>query len=311
MLLVVGLIMGTRMWYAMWDAEKDDDAAFERRLDNVVREIGERGKALLPEAVTPFREQTPVPVPAPAPSPAPAPAPVSAPSAPVHLSTPPSAPAAARSSIAQNAVTTAEAAPSSMSPVSTMPPDAVVARAPASTTLDQSALSVAMAPESIGMVGSLAQVSTFMESQQRMQMQLESKFEARLAAQKQEYEAKLRDSEAKIDAHRQEYEAKNCASDAKLERLQDRFDTLYQAKLLSDDEMFALQDKVVDFIECRMSVTVASENVGALAETVKKLVGVCEGVSNDTMLARQLRRKFLQVHETVHRGDSSQNQHPK
>ena len=53
----------------MWDAEKDDDAAFERRLDSVVREIGERGKALLPEAVTPFREQTPVPVPAPAPSP--------------------------------------------------------------------------------------------------------------------------------------------------------------------------------------------------------------------------------------------------
>ena len=32
--------------YAMWDAEKDDDAAFERRLDNVVREIGERGKLI-------------------------------------------------------------------------------------------------------------------------------------------------------------------------------------------------------------------------------------------------------------------------
>ena len=43
--LAVGLIMGTRLWYAMWDAEKDDDSAFERRLDSVVREIGERGDA--------------------------------------------------------------------------------------------------------------------------------------------------------------------------------------------------------------------------------------------------------------------------
>ena len=45
-MIAVGLILGTRMWYAMWDAEKDDDAAFERRLDNVVREIGERGKLI-------------------------------------------------------------------------------------------------------------------------------------------------------------------------------------------------------------------------------------------------------------------------
>ena len=29
----------------MWDVDKDDDAAFERRVDNVVREIGDRGKA--------------------------------------------------------------------------------------------------------------------------------------------------------------------------------------------------------------------------------------------------------------------------
>ena len=28
-MIVVGLILGTRMWYAMWDAESDEDAAFE------------------------------------------------------------------------------------------------------------------------------------------------------------------------------------------------------------------------------------------------------------------------------------------
>ena len=58
MLLVVGLIMGTRMWYAMWDAEKDDEAAFERRVDGVVREIGDRGKLLVPESVPPFKTKS-------------------------------------------------------------------------------------------------------------------------------------------------------------------------------------------------------------------------------------------------------------
>ena len=52
----------------MWDAESDDDAAFERRLDSVTREIGDRGKVLLPEAVTPLREPAPTPAPAPVPS---------------------------------------------------------------------------------------------------------------------------------------------------------------------------------------------------------------------------------------------------
>eukprot|EP01043_Picozoa_sp_COSAG02_P069994 COSAG02_NODE_12222_length_1577_cov_1.075051_1_plen_53_part_10 len=53
----MGLILGSRMWYAMWDAEKDDDAAFERRVDSVVREIGERGKlVMVSEAVPPFHE---------------------------------------------------------------------------------------------------------------------------------------------------------------------------------------------------------------------------------------------------------------
>ena len=71
MLLVVGLIMGTRMWYAMWDAEKDDDAAFERRVDGVVREIGERGKVSVPESVPPLSESTSARLPLPTPAPAP------------------------------------------------------------------------------------------------------------------------------------------------------------------------------------------------------------------------------------------------
>eukprot|EP01043_Picozoa_sp_COSAG02_P035566 COSAG02_NODE_2555_length_8532_cov_7.259900_7_plen_243_part_00 len=68
-LAVVGLIMGTRLWYQMWDAEKDDDEAFERRMDSVMREVGDRGKLLVAEAMTPFREPNLVPAPAPASAP--------------------------------------------------------------------------------------------------------------------------------------------------------------------------------------------------------------------------------------------------
>ena len=76
----LGLILGTRMRFAFWDADQVEDAAFEHRLDAVVREIGDRGKLMSPEAATPFHEPTPAPAPAPkrAPAPAPAPAPAAA-----------------------------------------------------------------------------------------------------------------------------------------------------------------------------------------------------------------------------------------
>ena len=69
----LGLILGTRLWYPMWDAEKDDDAAFEKRLDNVVREIGDRGRLIVAyhEAAAPLEPFEPTPAPAPAPAPTP------------------------------------------------------------------------------------------------------------------------------------------------------------------------------------------------------------------------------------------------
>ena len=84
-------MMGTRLWYAMWDAEQDDDAAFERRVGQMLREVGDRGKPQLAEAVTPFREPRPVPTPSPTPAPAPLPAtrPTDAPATALSSSTTP------------------------------------------------------------------------------------------------------------------------------------------------------------------------------------------------------------------------------
>eukprot|EP01052_Picozoa_sp_SAG31_P027072 SAG31_NODE_2503_length_5594_cov_1.758326_7_plen_243_part_00 len=62
----------------MWDAEKDDDSAFEHRLDVVVREIGTRG-LMVPETVETFRVPTTVSAPVVTSAPAPAPAPDLAP----------------------------------------------------------------------------------------------------------------------------------------------------------------------------------------------------------------------------------------
>ena len=148
---------------------------------------------------------------------------------------------------------------------------------------------------------SLMEVSAFMTEQLRTQIGEQrahdeaqrQKVEAQLEAQRRDYDSKLREHEAKLRDCEAKAQAKTCATDDQLERLQERFDALHQAKLLTDDEIFALEDRPTDFIECRSSVTVSPGEMGAAAESVRKLVGICEAVSKDGMLARQLRRKFL------------------
>jgi hypothetical protein len=77
----------------MWDAEKDDDVAFNRRLDNIVREIGDRGKVLLQRPPAEAVPPEPAPAPAPKRAPAAAPAPAS-PTVSDHSFTPSLAPPA-------------------------------------------------------------------------------------------------------------------------------------------------------------------------------------------------------------------------
>jgi DNA repair exonuclease SbcCD ATPase subunit len=168
--------------------------------------------------------------------------------------------------------------------------------------------------------GSFAEVATFFrEERAHFEAKMEAQrkeLEAKLEAQRQETEAQRKGFEiqrkeleerleAKLDAQRKEFEIKletqrqeieqkdamTSVSDAQLERLQERLDALHQAKLLTDDEMTALEDKVADFIDCRASV--APRDIGAASGIVRKLVGMCEGVSKDGMLARQLRNRYL------------------
>ena len=75
-----------------------------------------------------------------------------------------------------------------------------------------------------------------------------------------------------------------------------RLVALRATQILSDDELFAIEDCVADFIEAKgsfdvvtMDVVTASRSMGK----VHKLVLLSEGLPDDAMFARQLRRKFV------------------
>jgi hypothetical protein len=110
--------------------------------------------------------------------------------------------------------------------------------------------------------------------------------------QRHEKETKLDEQHRETQQVREVASAMSCVSEAQLELLQTRLDALHQAKLLSDDEIGALEDCIADYIDCRSSLSPAAAEIGVAAEKVKKMVGLSEGMGKDGMLARQLRRKL-------------------
>ena len=191
----LGLILGTRLWYAFWDADELDDVAFDRRLDAVLREVGERGKPVLAEAVPPsLHEPTPAPaLEAPAPAapalaqaPAPAPAPATAAPAPAHALIPALAPA--RAMVRAPDQTT-------FSPTlhRTMPSVVEVERPSGGSSVTE---------------GSLGELAAFMEKQQCLLMEREDKMEAKLESQRLEAKAERAALEAKVESQRVTLEAR-------------------------------------------------------------------------------------------------------
>ena len=262
MMIAVGLILGTRMWYAMWDAENDDEAAFERRVDSVTREIGERGKLNVPESVPPVREAAPTPAPAPA-----------RPVAPAVALAPSHAPAPAP---ALSSTTIAASDPSLLSPTSTLvsQPRGTAAITPnvASSvqnqqpTAPQQVSSSAHAAAS-GTGASLMEVSAFMTEQLKVQVveqrahdneqhaemlrllvEREAKLEAKLEAQRKEFETKLEAQRKEAEDQKKENETLRAAArprlaaevigEEELLALQTRLQAMHEAKLLTDEELF-------------------------------------------------------------------------
>jgi hypothetical protein len=264
----LGLLLGTRLWYGLWDAEKDDDATFAARLDPVVRQIGDRGRqrGTAASAASAVSEGVP-PLAAAAPAPAPAPAPPAAlPQAPSHEPT------------AAQAAAAALALPPPPPPGQVPPPG----------------------PSTDGAAGahvgcSLAELGHFMEQQQRLLCERD----ARSRAEKAELEAKF---EAKLEAQRLEMNAKRVAfSDEQLTALQSRLEALHAAKLITSDELFLLEDLCADIIELGAEVgplTTEMACTNRAVRQVSKLVALSSRIPGDAALARQLRRSHVQASPT-------------
>ena len=326
MMIAVGLILGTRMWYAMWDAENDDEAAFERRVDSVTREIGERGKLNVPESVPPVRETAPTPAPAPAravapavalaPSLAPAPAPALSSTTGAAIDPSPSP----TSMLVSQPRGTAAITPNIASSVQEQQP----------TAPQQVSSSAHVAASGTG--ASLMEVSAFMTEQLKAQVveqrahdneqhaemirllvEREAKLEAKLEGYETKLEQQRQESEAKLEAQREGYETKleeqrkdlEAKFRSKLEKhrcetqvqartgevtaLQQRLEALSESKLLEDEELSAIFDQVADAI----GAAATEDGADHAWVCVMQMVRLSEGIASEKMFAAQLRRKFL------------------
>eukprot|EP01043_Picozoa_sp_COSAG02_P020381 COSAG02_NODE_1004_length_15275_cov_11.955917_15_plen_256_part_00 len=251
----LGLIIGTRMYYSFCATDIPDEATFQKRIDAVCREIGDRArpdafaqKPRLPEAVPPPRAE------------APAPAPTLAP-----------ATAAARSNNGSSSSAVAAVEDRAFTPSVTM----------------QSSPSTALAHRHSDNVGSASEVHTgasigeiaaLIEQQQDRMIRLLVEQHARM--------------EAKMEAQREEMRVRTASeviSEGQLATLQSRLQALQDAQLLTEDEACMIEDAVADCIEL---MPATASTVPAVANVLKMVV-LSERIPADGSFARQLRRKFI------------------
>jgi len=175
---------------------------------------------------------------------------------------------------------------------------------------------------SVGGPGSsLAEAASFFErmdakvKEERDRMEAkDAKMEARLDAKDAKMEAKMEAKDAKMEEQRKEMETKiaeltpappappaPAITDEQLAALQARIEGLHVTKLLTDEDLFALEDLVADYVDLTMSVAdgiitkdmIYSMPTVAVASKLDKLVGLSAAMAGDAAFARQARRKFL------------------
>jgi hypothetical protein len=128
---------------------------------------------------------------------------------------------------------------------------------------------------------------------ERRLQELETKLE-----QQQEENSILREEAiaAKVQAAVQAATHQPAVSHQQLTALQARLEELHVAKLLGDDELYALEDLCADFAELQAKVGLVTNEtllVFELAAKVHALIGVSERIPGEAAFSRQLRRKFV------------------
>ena len=152
---------------------------------------------------------------------------------------------------------------------------------------------------------SLVEMSAFVELADKMQARTEDKIDrmreemkaerAEMKAEKEEMRAELK---AEKEELRRELTPAVVVADGQVQALEARLEALHAAQLISDDELFVLEDCIADFLEAKATfglelVTAEVASAHRAAGKVHKLVVLSEGVARDPTFARQLRRKFV------------------
>ena len=131
--------------------------------------------------------------------------------------------------------------------------------------------------------------------------ELESKHKAEMQRQIAEMEARHKAEMDKLRAELTPAPAQELVSAEQLAALQARLEQLHAAQLLTDEELFALENLCSDYLEVKAAtagpltqeLVYSSPAKLIVVSKLAKLVVVSEGLASDAGLARQVRRKFL------------------
>ena len=132
-----------------------------------------------------------------------------------------------------------------------------------------------------------AHLEAKLEQQRHENMELREQQEAKLEQQRQE-------STREQALLREQMQALGLISAAQIEALAARLEAMQESKLLSEEEIFSLEDTLADFTEAKASFA-TGEVVGVVPAVGKahKLIALSEGTSRDATFARQARRKLV------------------
>ena len=142
----------------------------------------------------------------------------------------------------------------------------------------------------------LEQQRVMMKDQSEEMKEQRAEMEAKAKAEKDELRLEMQQQMVQLREAVAPVPPAEIVTEAELASLQERIVRLHAAKLWKDDEMFAMEDTVSDFIEIKAQVGAVTQEIAQanpVAGAVKHLVALSSGMPNDAAFARQARRKFL------------------
>ena len=139
-----------------------------------------------------------------------------------------------------------------------------------------------------------AHLESKLEQQELKAEQQRQELEGKLERQREELEAKVEQQRQMIESLQAQLAARpqpamEVVDEEQLAALQSRLQAMHGSKLLTDDELFSIEDAIVDCVEAMPTAGASASEV----EKVAKMLVVSSKVASDGTLARQLRRKFL------------------